>query len=89
MVDVSHSGVDLIKHKMYRIHYRFESCPDYEEMIIFLYGIQSVKLENLSDKPGKTGDIVRWWNWRDTAPIRGRGKRNSYRFKSCPDYYGL
>jgi len=26
---------------------RFESCPDYEEMVIFLYGIQSVKLENL------------------------------------------
>ena len=30
MVDVSHSGVDLIKHKMYWIHYRFESCPDYK-----------------------------------------------------------
>ena len=31
MVDVSHSGVDLVKHKMYWIHYRFESCPDYKK----------------------------------------------------------
>ena len=29
--------------------YRFESCPDYEEMVIFLYGIQSFNLENLPD----------------------------------------
>ena len=28
---------------------RFESGPDYEEMIIFLYGIRSIKPENLSD----------------------------------------
>ena len=32
LVDVSHSGVDLVKHKMYRIHYRFESCPDYKKL---------------------------------------------------------
>ena len=27
--------------------YRFESCPDYEEITIFRYGIHSVNMENL------------------------------------------
>jgi hypothetical protein len=30
--------------------YGFDSYTDYEEMVIFLYGIQSVKLENLPDR---------------------------------------
>ncbi len=37
--------------------YRFESCPDYGEIAISQYGIQSVNLENLLDswKDSKNG----------------------------------
>ena len=47
MSGIAFEMINLIKSSA--SSFRFESCPDYGEIVIFLYGIQSVKLENLLD----------------------------------------
>ena len=70
--------------------YRFESCPDYGEMIISLYGIRSIKPENLSDSLERQANsqVVKMVIRSLQGAASQRNVKLVYRFESCPDYEG-
>ena len=71
--------------------YRFESCPDYGEMIISLYGIRSIKPENLSDRLERqaNGQVAKMVIRSLQGAASQRNVKLAYRFESCPDYEGV
>jgi hypothetical protein len=60
--------------------FKVRVLPDYGEIVIFLYGIQSVKLENLLDSLEKTSNTVRWREYGTAgAPQRKVSQKMGFR----------